>query len=62
MEVMKNLIIKVTFKLNFKVLLGVSSCSVMKELTADRVCVWNIGNKQEMAQNEAGKINKTLLI
>lgn len=62
MEVIKNLIIEVTFKLNFKVLLGVSSCSLTRELTADSVCVWNIGNKQEIAQNEAGKINKTLIV
>lgn len=62
MEVMRNLIIEVTFKLNFKVLLGVSSCSSMRELTADCVYVWNTGNKEEMAQNEVGKINKTLLI
>ena len=62
MEVMRNLIIEVTFKLNFKVLLRVSSCSFMRELTADGVDVWTTGNKEEMAQNEVGKINKTLLI
>lgn len=57
---MKGLIIEATFKLNYEVLLGVSSCSFTRELRADCACVWNIGNKKEMAQNEAEKRNRTL--
>ena len=57
---MKGLIIEATFKLNYELLLGFSSCSFTRELRADRVCVWNTGSKKKMAQNEAEKRNRTL--